>query len=136
MSCLGRSTCYYCPNIIVMTQFFKQLALFSFLGLMTSLICWITLAKHSDNFPTAALLILALVPLLFPLRGMLHGRPYTYAWTSFLMLLYFSHGIGEVYSAEGFSLFASLEVLFSSMTFIASITFIRLNAKMRRQSHN
>jgi len=119
-----------------MTQFFKQLALFSFLGLMASLICWITLAEHSENFPTAALLILALVPLLFPLRGMLHSKPYTYAWNSFLMLFYFSHGIGEVYSAEGFSLFPSLEVLFSSMTFIASIIFIRLNAKMRETSHN
>jgi uncharacterized membrane protein len=119
-----------------MTQFFKQLSLFSFLGLMTSLICWITLAEHSDNFPTSALLIIALVPLLFPLRGMLHGKPYTHAWTSFLMLFYFSHGIGEVYSAEGFSLFPSLEVLFSSMTFVASITFIRLNAKLRAASHN
>ncbi|RKZ77855.1 MAG: DUF2069 domain-containing protein, partial [Gammaproteobacteria bacterium] len=83
-----------------MVQFFKQLTLFSFLGLMVSLICWITLAKHSENFPTAALLILALLPLLFPLRGMLYGKPYTYAWNSFLMLFYFSHGIGEVYSAE------------------------------------
>ena len=119
-----------------MTQFFKQLTLFSFLGLMISLICWITLAEHSENFPTAALLTIALLPLLFPLRGMLHSKPYTYAWNSFLMLFYFSHGIGEVYSAEGFSLFPSLEVLFSSMTFIASIIFIRLNAKMRRTSHN
>ena len=118
-----------------MVQFFKQLTLFSFLGLMISLICWITLAEHSDNFPTAALLVLALLPLLFPLRGMLHGKPYTYAWNSFLMLFYFSHGIGEVYSAEGFSLYPSLEVLFSSLTFIASITFISLNAKTRRTSH-
>lgn len=119
-----------------MTQFFKQLALFSFLGLMTTLIYWITLAEHSGNFPTAAWLVIALLPLLFPLRGMLHGKPYTHAWNSFLMLFYFSHGIGEIYSAEGFSLFPSLEVLFSSVTFIASITFIRLNAKMRKESHN
>ncbi|RKZ97419.1 MAG: DUF2069 domain-containing protein [Gammaproteobacteria bacterium] len=119
-----------------MVQFFKQLTLFSFLGLMVSLICWITLAKHSENFPTAALLILALLPLLFPLRGMLYGKPYTYAWNSFLMLFYFSHGIGEVYSAEDFSLYPSLEILFSSLTFIASIIFIHLNAKMRETSHN
>lgn len=117
-----------------MTTFFKQLALFSFFGLMVTLICWITLAEHSSNYPTSALLILALVPLLFPLRGLLHGKPYTHAWTSFLMLLYFSHGVGEVYSAQAFDLYASLEVLFSFMTFTASITFIKYNAKMRKAS--
>mgnify|MGYP000158443998 CR=1 FL=1 len=116
-----------------MTLFYKHLALFSFFGLMVTLICWITLAEHSDNYPTAAWLLIALVPLLFPLRGLLHGKPYTHAWTGFLMLFYFSHGIGEVYSAQGFDLYASLEVLFSCMTFISSIVFIRLNAKNVKQ---
>ena len=113
-----------------MTCFFKQLALLSYFGLMTSLICWITLAEHSSQYPTAAMLILGLVPLLFPLRGMLHGKPYTHAWLSFLMLFYLSHGIGEVYSAVEVSLYPILEVLFSSLTFIACILFIRLNAKI------
>lgn len=112
-----------------MILFFKHLSLFSFFGLMTSLICWITLGNHSSNYPVSAWLIIALVPLLFPLRGLLHGKPYTHAWTGFLMLFYFSHGVGEVYSAQEFDLYASLEVLFSSMTFISSIVFIRLNAK-------
>jgi len=112
-----------------MTSLFKNLALSSYFGLMISLIFWITLAPHSETYPTSAWLIIALVPLLFPLRGLLHGKPYTHAWTGFLMLFYFAHGIGEVYSAQGFDLYASLEVLFSAMTFITSIVFIRLNAK-------
>jgi len=112
-----------------MTHFFKRLALCSFFGLMISLTCWITLGEHSSNYPVSAWLIIALVPLLFPLRGLLHGKPYTHAWTGFLMLFYFAHGVGEVYSAQGFDLYASLEVLFSSMTFISSIVFIRLNAR-------
>ncbi|HDY86279.1 hypothetical protein LCGC14_0519770 [marine sediment metagenome] len=116
-----------------MIQFFKQLSLFSFFGLMITLICWITLAEHSANYPVAAWLIIALVPLLFPLRGLLHGKPYTHAWTGFLMLFYFSHGIGEAYSAQAFDIYASLEVLFSFMTFSASIIFIRLNARQLKQ---
>lgn len=119
-----------------MSVFFKQLALVSFFGLMLTLICWITLGQHSSNFPTAAWLILALVPLLFPLRGILHGKPYTHAWTSFLMLGYFSHGIGELYSAPNFHLYASLEILFSGLTFTASIIFIKLNARIRKSSQN
>lgn len=119
-----------------MSIFFKQLATFSFFGLMVTLICWITLGEHSDNFPTAAWLVLALLPLLFPMRGILHGKPYTHAWTSFLMLGYFSHGIGELYSAPSFHLYAALEILFSCMTFTASIIFIKLNAKLSKSSQN
>ena len=111
-------------------NFFRQISLLSYFALMISLICWITLADHGPNYPTSALLMIALIPLLFPLRGLLHGKPYTHAWTSFLMLLYFSHGIGELYSAGHFALFPFLETLFSLLTFIASITFIRFNAKI------
>lgn len=121
-------------NHKLMTQLFKQLALFSFFALMISLICWITLGSHSNNYPTSAWLLIALIPLLFPLRGLLHGKPYTHAWTSFLMLLYFSHGIGEAYSAQSFDIYPYLEILFSFITFSASITFIKLNAKMRKSS--
>lgn len=119
-----------------MTAFFKNLALYSYFGLMTSLICWITLDEHSENYPTAAWLIIALIPLLFPLRGLLHGKPYTHAWTGFLLLFYFAHGIGEVYSAQGIDLYACLEVLFSSTMFISSIIFIRLDANDRKNKEN
>ena len=37
------------------------------------------------------------VILLLPLRGILHGRPYTHAWTGYLCMLYFSHGTVEAY---------------------------------------
>jgi len=109
--------------------FLRQLTLVCYFGLMISLVIWITLGDHSADYPTAAWLIIALVPLLFPLRGLLHGKPYTYAWTTFVMLFYFTHGIGELYSASSFALFPFLEILFSSITFIGAITFIRINAR-------
>jgi uncharacterized membrane protein len=116
-----------------MIEFFKQLSLISFFGLMITLICWITLGEHGAHYPVAGWLIMALTPLLFPLRGLLHGKPYTHAWTGFMMLLYFSHGIGEVYSAPAFNVYASLEVLFSFLTFSASVVFIRLNSNQLKQ---
>ena len=115
---------------------FKYSSLFSYFALMASLIVWILYAPHSDNFPIASMLLIATVPLLFPLRGMLHSKPYTHAWISFLMLFYFSHGIGEVYSATHFSLYPWLEVIFSGLCFCSSIIFVKLNAKMRVRSHN
>lgn len=115
---------------------YKHIALISYFALMATLIAWILYAPHSDNFPTASMLLIATVPLLFPLRGMLHGKPYTHAWISFLMLFYFSHGIGEAYSAEQLSLYAWLEIIFSGLCFSSAIIFVKLNAKMRAKSHN
>ncbi|PHS67606.1 MAG: hypothetical protein COB23_10210 [Methylophaga sp.] len=114
----------------------KNIALLSFFGLMASLIAWIIIAPHSDNYPISAMLLIALVPLLFPLRGILHGKPYTYAWTSFLMLFYFSHGVGEFYSADSFAIYPLLEIIFSVLCFSSAILYIKINAKMRAQSQN
>ena len=111
-------------------QIFKQSALFSYFALMASLLSWILIAPHSEIFPTSAILIIAMVPLLFPLRGILHSKPYTLAWNSFLMLFYFCHGVGEVYSSAEFIIYPWLEIIFSSLCFTSSIIFVRLNAKM------
>jgi uncharacterized membrane protein len=116
------------------TLFFRYLALSSYFGLLLSLLAWIILGEHADNFPTYALIIIASLPLLFPLRGLLHGKIYTHAWYSFLLLLYFLHGIGELYSSDSFNLYAFLEILFSTVSFISSITYIKLNAKMGAES--
>jgi len=115
---------------------FKHSALCSYFALIASLLSWILLAPHSDNFPIGSMLLLAMLPLLFPLRGLLHGKTYTHAWTSFLMLFYFSHGVGEAYSATEFYIYPWLEIIFSVSCFSCSIIFIKLNAKMRVKSHN
>lgn len=117
-------------------QLLKHCAIFSYFALMAALLSWILIAPHSETFPTAVMLTIAMVPLLFPLRGILHGKPYTFAWNSFLMLFYFSHGVGELYSANGYPLYPCLVVSFSALCFISSIIFVRLNSKMRVKSHN
>lgn len=115
---------------------FRWLTLISYFGLMLTLLGWIILAPHSENFPTAAMLLLGVIPLLFPMRGLLYARPYTHAWTSFLMLFYFSHSVGEVYSADSFSIYPWLALLFSTVCFCAAIVYVKVQAKMRRASQN
>jgi len=118
------------------TQFYRALTLIGFFGLMLTLLCWIILPERGALFPTATLLAIALLPLLLPLRGILHGKPYTHAWNSFLMLFYFSFAVGELYSAAHFDFYPALAVLFSLICFTASILYIRFNAKMINSSQN
>lgn len=119
-----------------MITLFKRLTLLSYFGLVVTLLAWILLAPHSDNFPTAAMLLLGIVPLLFPLRGLLYGKSYTFAWSGFLVLFYMAHAIGELYSGDAFWVYPFLELVFSLIFMIASNAYVRLNGKMRKKSHS
>ncbi len=48
--------------------------------------------------PGGSWLVLKVVPLLFPLRGILHGRRYTYQWSSLLACLYLGEGLTRTWT--------------------------------------
>lgn len=107
------------------SHFLHALTLFGYFGTLALLTAWYSWIAPSTHFPTALVLIIMLVPLLFPLRGLLHGRKYTFAWSCFLALLYFTHGVMEAYSSELTRHLGLLEVLFTSLWFIAAMVYIR-----------
>ena len=70
----------------------RILALLGYFGTMAFLMLWIiTLAP--PQIPKSIALAIAMLPLLLPLRGMLHGRVYTHSWAGFLALPYFAFGV-------------------------------------------
>ena len=69
-------------------------------------------------------------PLLFPLRGLLHGRSYTFAWSAFLALLYFIHGAVEAYSMESARYLGLLEVVLSVTWFSAAVMYVRVGREL------
>ncbi|GAA5102916.1 hypothetical protein GCM10023338_20750 [Wohlfahrtiimonas larvae] len=60
---------------------------------MITLILGIILKKFYINMPEGVLLITLVVPLLFPLRGLLQAKRYTHAWGSFLSCWYLVIGV-------------------------------------------
>ena len=71
----------------------QALAVLSLVGLLALGLAWeLWLAPLR---PGGSWLVLKVVPLLFPLRGMLHGRRYTYQWVSMLSLLYCLEGAAQ-----------------------------------------
>jgi uncharacterized membrane protein len=103
----------------------RYTALAGYFGLFPLVILWYTVLAPSQHFGFAFPLVMLLVPLLFPLKGMIKGNLYTYAWTSFLSLYYFAHGVGETYSEPDERLYGSLEILFSVMWFVGAIMYVR-----------
>ena len=86
---------------------------------------WYAWLSPSTHFPVAMVLLALGLPLLLPLRGLLHGRRYTVAWSLFLSIGYFCHGVVEAYSVPEARILASLEVLFTLTWFIAGIAYVR-----------
>ena len=78
------------------------------------------------------LLLLRLMPLLFPLRGILHGRRYTYQWTSLMILLYLAEGLVRSMSDQGAGQWLAMaETLLATILFVACLGHARATAPSR-----
>ena len=106
------------------TRFAYLLALAGYFSLFFLLLGSIA-GLPADNVPPRLLLLLVLVgPLLFPLRGLLHGRPYTHAWSGFMALFYLVISIG-IAAGENTLLTGLLETFAATIWFAGSLLYVR-----------
>jgi len=107
--------------------FYYWLALVGFFSLFALLMLWHTLLSPPVKFPVAMILIITVLPLLLPLRGLLHGKKRSCAWAAYISMLYFMHGSIEAFANPDTleKLLASLEILFSLFLFIGSMFYVR-----------
>ena len=65
------------------------------------------------------------LPLFFPMRGLLKGTPYTYAWANFVVMIYFMHGFTTLWVIPEDLLYAILELIFATMMFLGGTYYAR-----------
>ncbi len=76
--------------------------------------------------PGGSALVLKTLPLLAPLRGILHGRLYTYRWASLLIWLYFAEGtMRALTEATPARSLAIGEIVLSLVFFVSVAGFVR-----------
>ena len=68
----------------------------AYLALVALLMLRLTLLYPPPPQLRSVLLLVFLLPLMLPLRGVLYGRRYTLAWSAMLVLVYFVHGAAGV----------------------------------------
>jgi len=79
--------------------------------------------------PGGSWLMLKVLPLLAPLRGVLAGRRRTYQWASMLILAYLAEGAVRAWSDHGLSTaLAMIEALLAIAFFASAVTCARLAA--------
>jgi uncharacterized membrane protein len=80
--------------------------------------------------PGGSWLSLKALPLLAPLFGLLHGRRYTFQWTLFLALAYFTEGVVRAWSEpDPVRTLAVLEIALAVALFVCAVLGTRALAR-------
>ena len=109
----------------------RALAVASVLALIVLGLAWeLWLAPVRSG---GSLLALKVVPLCFPLAGLLRNRLYTYRWVSLLVWLYFTEGVVRAASDRGPGRWlAAIEVALCLLLFVACVVHVR--TRLRKAS--
>ncbi|MER2493979.1 DUF2069 domain-containing protein [Catenovulum sediminis] len=104
----------------------KYIALAGYLGLIALIPAWhLWLAPPMDGLSKWFVLALWGIPLLIPFKGLITGKPYTYAWANFIAMLYFLHSLTLVYASESERFLAIIEFILVSLWFGAGTYYAR-----------
>ncbi|TMM44770.1 DUF2069 domain-containing protein [Colwellia ponticola] len=111
------------------TSTYKRIALTGYFALLIFMPLWLIVLSPSESLSIPTALIMFTLPLLFPLKGMLQGNPFTYAWSNFIVLIYFLHSLTTLWVLPADRLWALLELFFASTMFFGATYY----AKFRGQ---
>jgi uncharacterized membrane protein len=100
----------------------RRAALLLLAALAASVLAW-QLARLRSGALWPLLLI---VPLLAPLRGLVRGRRYTYAWSTLLVTGYVGLGLAEVVANPAARIWPALIVFVAFALFVALVLYLRL----------
>ena len=117
------------PETLKKLNFLQNLALVGYFSLFFILMINIVWLIPSRQFPTALVLLVIVSPLLFPMRGLLNNKTYTYQWASFLVLPYFAHGISEMSAYPEIWYAGLLESIAAFLMYLGCVMYARIFKK-------
>lgn len=110
------------------TRLLRVLALSGYFGLLFWVMAWHFLLDANEQYSHLFLVLFWVIPLLFPMRGMIQGNPYTHAWANFVVMIYFLHGLTAIYTETKWW-FALIEIIFATMMFFGCSFYARARGR-------
>jgi uncharacterized membrane protein len=110
----------------------RWLTLGGYFGLFFLILAWTVVIDPPERLPHSLVLVVLLLPLLAPLRGLLHGRPRTHAWTSLLALPYVAIGI-TLAAAPAERVYGLTMLALALVLFTGCLLFVRAQRQRRRR---
>ena len=105
------------------------LALSGYFGLLLFMPLWHFVLVPEQPLSDILFVLLFVMPLLLPLRGLLQANPYTHAWANFIVLWYLGHGLMVLWLYPEERLYAIIELLLASTQFIGGTFYARPKGK-------
>ncbi len=99
-----------------------------FLGLVSEillLIYWAIQSGALTNPSRLIFIVLAILPLALFLRGAALGRIKACSALAFVLMLYFAHGVSELFAVPQNRVFAALEIGITLAVFVAIVFYVR-----------
>jgi uncharacterized membrane protein len=109
----------------ISTQNLKKIALTGYFSLLIFMPLWLLVLSPSKSLNTVTTLVMFTLPLLFPLKGLLAGNPFTYAWSNFIVLIYFLHSLTTLWVIPEDIVWASLELIFATTMFLGATYYAK-----------
>lgn len=111
------------------TKRLRFIALISHILLIVWMIIWYFGIGSSAEYSTLFVFLLYILPLLLPLPGLIKAKPYTHAWCSFILLLYFLHAITVLYAEPSQVVYAAIELTLACIAFVGCSLFARIRGQ-------
>ncbi|NQY63729.1 MAG: DUF2069 domain-containing protein [Alteromonadaceae bacterium] len=107
------------------TPTLKTITLASYFSLLVYMPIWLIVINPSEGLSPILSLIMFTLPLLFPMRGLIKGNPFTYAWTNFIIMIYFLHSLTTLWVSAEDLLWASIELILVSIMFLSGTYYAK-----------
>ncbi|WP_207801068.1 MULTISPECIES: DUF2069 domain-containing protein [Gammaproteobacteria] len=111
------------------SEFYRKLTLISYPLLIVYMAVIVTVLMPSEFLPIPLALTMWILPLLFPLKGIIQGNPYTHAWANFVLILYFLHGFTTLYTHWSTWYIPAIELMLVTAAFIGATFYARYKGR-------
>ena len=105
------------------TQTYRKIALVGYFGLLVFMPLWLVWLEPS-SLGAGLAIGLFFVPLLIPIKGLLAGNPYTYAWSNFIVMWYFLHSLTSLWVSDN-KIYPSIELILASVMFFGATYYAK-----------
>ena len=102
-----------------------QLTLIGYWGLVILIPLWNLFWYPSQIFSNKVVTMVWLIPLVFPMHGLIRGKAYTHAWSGFIAVIYVCHALGSLITSANELLPILLEIIFSCSFLFGGMYFAK-----------
>lgn len=103
----------------------KKICLTAYVALLLFMPLWLIVLSPSQGLTPTLNLIMFTVPLLFPAIGLFKGNPYTYAWSNFILMIYFLHSLTTLWVLPEDFGYALIELLLTTIMFTSGTYYAK-----------